>query len=110
MGTIWKRKIRSGITFEARVRMNGIDTSRSFDTRQQAKKWVVDTEQSTYKNTNVNYIENKTTLKELINKYLVEIVALQKSKTQVTNRWKRIIKLNKALINLPATKIIPQHM
>ena len=110
MGTIFKRKIRSGITFEARVRMNGIDTSRSFDTRQQAKKWVVDTEQSIYKNTNVNYIENKTTLKELINKYLVEIVALQKSKTQVTNRWKRIIKLNKDLVNLPATKITPQHM
>jgi hypothetical protein len=25
MGTIWKRKIQSGITFEARVRMNGMD-------------------------------------------------------------------------------------
>ena len=53
MGTIWKRKIRSGITFEARVRMNGMDVSRSFDTRQQAKKWVVDTEQSIYKNKNI---------------------------------------------------------
>ena len=76
MGTIFKRKIRSGITFEARVRMNGIDTSRSFDTRQQAKKWVVDTEQSIYKNKNINYTDNKTTLKELIEKYLVDIVAL----------------------------------
>ena len=25
MDTIWKRKIRSGVTFEARVRMNGMD-------------------------------------------------------------------------------------
>jgi len=25
MGTIWQRKIWSGITFEARVRMNGMD-------------------------------------------------------------------------------------
>ena len=86
MGTIWKKKIRSGITFEARVRMNGMDVSRSFDTRQQAKKWVVDTEQSIYKNKNINYTDNKTTLKELIEKYLVEIVALTKSKRSVTNR------------------------
>jgi len=110
MGTIFKRKLRSGITFEARVRMNGIDTSRSFDTRQQAKKWVVDTEQSIYKNKNINYTDNKTTLKELIEKYLVEIVALQKSKKSVTNRWNRIIRLNKNLVNLTVTKITPQHM
>lgn len=110
MGTIHKRKIRSGITFEARVRLNGINTYRSFGTRTQAKKWIVDTEQSIYKNKNIDYSNNKTTLKELIEKYLVEIVALTKSKRSVTNRWNRIIKLNKHLVNLPATKITPQHM
>ena len=60
MGTIHKRKIRSGITFEARVRLNGINTYRSFGTRTQAKKWIVDTEQSIYKNKNIDYSNNKT--------------------------------------------------
>ena len=106
MGTILKRKFRTCTRYQAKVRLHGIVSSKHFEKREHAKKWIIDTEQSIYKNTNVNYIENKTTLKELINKYLVEIVALQKTKTQVTNRWKRIIKLNKALVNLPATTAI----
>ena len=86
MGTMLKRKYKTCVRYQAKVRLNGIISSRSFDTRQQAKKWVVDTEQSIYKNKIINYTDNKTTLKELIEKYLVEIVALTKSKRSVTNR------------------------
>ena len=110
MGTILKRKLRTCTRYQAKVRLNGIITSKHFDKREHAKKWITDTEQSIYKNSNISYSNNKTTLKELINKYLVEIVALTKSKRSVTNRWNRIIKLNKHLVNLPATKITPQHM
>ncbi len=110
MGSIQKYKIKSGVRYQARVRLQGINQSRYFEKREHAKKWITDTEQSIYKNSNISYSNNKTTLKELIEKYLVEIVALQKSKKSVTNRWNRIIRLNKNLVNLTVTKITPQHM
>ena len=110
MGTIRKRNNIKGITYLARVRINKKDISKTFLKKEHARRWITDTENNFYKNNNLNYSLAKITLKELIEKYLKEIVFYQKSKKLFTNRWKRIIKLNPDFVNQPIIKISPQHI
>ena len=110
MGTIRKRNNIKGITYLARVRVNKKDFSKTFLKKEHARRWIADTENNFYKNNNLNYSLAKITLKELIEKYLKEIVCYQKSKKLFTNRWNRIIKLNSELVNLQIIKIRPQHI
>lgn len=85
------------------------DISKTFLKKDDARRWISDTESRIYKNNNLNFSLGKMKLKELIEKYLSEIVFFQKSKKFFTNRWKRIIKLNPDLVNLEINKLMPQH-
>lgn len=110
MGSIRKRNNLKGITYLARVRVNKRDTSKTFLKKEDARKWIANKENEIYKNNFTNRYLEKITLKELIEKYLNEIVFYQKSKKLFTNRWKRIIKFNPDLVNLKINKITPQHI
>ena len=110
MGTIRKRNNIKGITYLARVRLNKKDISKTFLKKEFARKWLADTEYLILKNNTINFELSKLTLKELIYKYINEVVNYQKSNKQFINRWKRIIKLNPDLVQLKIINITPVHI
>jgi hypothetical protein len=79
LGSIRKRNNIKGFTYLARVRLNKKDVSKTFLKKEDARKWISQIENQIYKNNNYNFNLSKILLKDLINKYINEIVFYQKS-------------------------------
>ena len=95
--------------WQARVRRKGYpDETKSFATRQDAEKWARSVESDIDKGQFVNVNEaQRTTLGDLINRYLVEVTPLMKGASEDTIRLKAIMRKPLArwsLANLSAAR------
>ena len=96
--------------WQARVRRKGYpDETKSFNSRQDAEKWARSLESEIDKGQFVNVSEaQRTTLGDVIARYLVEVTPTMKSATEDTIRLKAIMRKPIArwsMVNLSATRI-----
>ena len=95
--------------WQARIRRKGYpDETKSFTTRQDAEKWARSVESDIDKGQFINVNEaQRTTLGDLINRYLVEVTPLMKGAYEDTIRLKAIMRKPLArwsLANLSAAR------
>jgi integrase len=97
MGTIVKqvsKTAKSGYTFKAKVRMKGINETRTFTTKAEADAWVNEREGKIRAGTAVNRSEialRRTVFADLLESYLREVISLKRRKAEDDDRARRIL-------------------
>jgi len=103
MATILKKKGKRGTTFEVQIRVRNKKVFKSFKDRNSAKLFCRDMEALIYRGGNV--LDGKISTKQIIKRYIAEIVPTHKRKVDTTRRLNHFIKHNPYLADTPLKKL-----
>ena len=106
MATIIKKKGKRGISYEVQIRTNRKKIFKTFKDLQSAKVFSNDTESLIYKGGNI--LDSKITVRQIIKRYITDILPTHKRKKDTARRLRHFIKHNPFLIDTPLKKIIIQ--
>ena len=106
MATIIKKKGKRGPTFEVQIRVRNKRIFKTFKDRDSAKLFVQETEALIYRGGNV--LDKKITVKQIIKRYIAEILPTHKKAKMTERRLNHFIRHNHFLTNTPLKKLVVQ--